>query len=127
MILGIEHTAICAQDTKALTDWYVKVFGMSVVYDNGKGTYFVKAHDGSMIEIFPAETEIAPTDKANWGLRHIALSVSDDGFDALVEKLREEKVEVVVDVSVSESGVRTFLFRDIEGNLFHLIYRPVAL
>ena len=127
MILGIEHTAICAKDTKKLADWYVKMFGMSVVYDNGKGTYFVKAPDGAMIEIIQADTDIAPTPTKDWGIRHYALSVSEDGFDELVEDLKEEGVEVVTDVAVSSKGIKTFFFRDIEGNIFHLIYRPEAL
>ena len=49
MIAGIEHIAVCSKDTAALKDWYIKVFGMKQVYDNGKGTYFVAAADGSMI------------------------------------------------------------------------------
>ena len=86
MILGIEHTAICAKNTKQLADWYVKMFGMSVVYDNGKGTYFVKAPDGAMIEIIQADTDIAPTPTKDWGIRHYALSVSEEGFDELVKE-----------------------------------------
>ncbi len=127
MILGIEHIAVCARDTKALTDWYVKMFGVSVVYDNGKGTYFVKAPDGSMIEIIQSGTDAAPTPAKDWGIRHFALSVSEEGFDDLVKKLKAENVEVVTDVAVSPKGIKTFFFRDIEGNIFHLIYRPEAL
>ena len=92
------------------------------IYDNGKGTYFVKAPDGAMIEIIQADTQIAPTPTKDWGIRHFALSVSDEGFDELVEKLREENVEVVTEVSVSSKGIKTFFFRDPEGNIFHLIY-----
>lgn len=127
MITGIEHVAVAAKDTKRLTDWYVRVFGFEVVYDNGKGTYFVKAADGSMMEIIAAETNEAPTEPKEWGIRHFALSVTEDGFDEMVEKLRAENVTVVTDVVVTPKGIKTFLFRDIEGNLFHLIYRPVAL
>ncbi len=127
MITGIEHVAIAAKDTKRLTDWYVRVFGFEVVYDNGKGNYFVKAADGAMIEIITAETTEAPTEPKEWGIRHFALSVTEDGFDEMVAKLRAENVTVVTDVVVSPKGIKTFLFRDIEGNLFHLIYRPVAL
>ncbi len=127
MITGIEHIAVAAKDTKRLTDWYVRVFGFEVVYDNGKGTYFVKAADGSMMEIIAAETDTAPTQPKEWGIRHFALSVTEDGFDEMVEKLRAENVTVVTDVVVTPKGIKTFLFRDIEGNLFHLIYRPVAL
>ena len=50
MITGIEHIAIFANDTKKLCDWYKEMFDFRIVYDNGKGTYFVAAEDGSMIE-----------------------------------------------------------------------------
>mgnify|MGYP002581393480 CR=1 FL=1 len=127
MIKGIEHIAVCAKDAKALTDWYVKMFDFKVVYDNGKGTYFVKAADGSMIEIFAADTDQYECGLKDFGILHFALSVDDAGFDEMVEKLKAEGVSVVTDVSVSSKGIKTFFFRDIEGNIFHLIYRPVAL
>lgn len=127
MITGIEHIAVLAKDSKALTDWYVDMFGFEIVYDNGKGTYFVKAADGSMLEIISAESECAPTGAKEWGIRHLALSVTDDGFDKMVEKLKSENVEVVTDVAVSSKGIKTFFFRDIEGNIFHLIFRPTPL
>lgn len=127
MITGIEHTAVLAKDSKSLTDWYVDMFGFKIVYDNGKGTYFVKAADGSMLEIIACDGDSRPTDAKEWGIRHFALSVTEDGFDEMVQKLKAENVEVVTDVSVSSKGIKTFFFRDIEGNIFHLIYRPTPL
>ena len=127
MITGIEHIAVLAKDSKALTDWYCDMFGFSICYDNGKGTYFVKAADGSMLEIISAESDPAPTGAKEWGMRHFALSVTEDGFDSMVEKLKAAEVEVVTDVSVSANGIKTFFFRDIEGNIFHLIFRPTPL
>ncbi len=127
MIKGIEHIAVCSNDTKRLTDWYVKMFDWQIVYDNGKGTYFVKAADGSMIEIIAADGNDFTSEAKAGGLRHFALSIDDDDFDAMVEKLKAEGVEVVTDVAVSSKGIKTFFFRDIDGNIFHLIYRPVAL
>jgi len=127
MVTGIEHIAVLAKDSKALTDWYCDMFGFSVCYDNGKGTYFVKAADGSMLEIISTEGDCAPTDTKAWGMRHFALSVTDEGFDEMVEKLKAAEVEVVTDVSVSSKGIKTFFFRDIEGNIFHLIFRPTPL
>ena len=126
MITGIEHIAVCARDTAALKDWYVKMFDFKVVYDNGKGTYFVAAPDGSMIEIMAADKDMGKNEPNDSGVRHFALSVTDDGFDKMVEKLKAEGVEVVTDVK-EKNGVKTFFFRDIEGNIFHLIYRPQSL
>lgn len=127
MIKGLEHTAVCAKDTKALADWYVEMLDMKIVYDNGKGTYFTAMQDGSMIEIIQAKTEQVVADPGDFGLRHFALSVDEEGFDAAVEKLKAAGVEVVTDVAVSSKGIKTFFFRDIEGNIFHLIYRPTPL
>ena len=126
MITGIEHIAVCAKDTAALKDWYVKMFDFKVVYDNGKGTYFVAAPDGSMIEIIVADKDMGKNEPNDSGVRHFALSVTDDGFEKMVEKLKAEGVEVVTDVK-EKNGIKTFFFRDIEGNIFHLIYRPNPL
>ena len=46
MVSGIEHIGIVSKDTAALKDWYMQVFGGKVVYDNGKGTYFIAFEDG---------------------------------------------------------------------------------
>ena len=126
MITGIEHIAVCAKDTAKLKDWYVKMFDFKVVYDNGKGTYFVAAPDGSMIEIIAADKDMGKNEPNDSGVRHFALSITDDGFDAMVEKLKVEGVEVVTDAK-EKNGIKTFFFRDIEGNIFHLIYRPNPL
>lgn len=127
MIKGIEHIAVCARDTKALAEWYVDVFCWKIVHDNGKGNYFVKAADGAMIEVMASNGEEFTSGLFDGGIRHIALSIGSYSFDAMVAKLKGLGVEVVTDVTVAESGIKTFFFKDIEGNIFHLIYRPVAL
>lgn len=126
MITGIEHIAVCAKDTAKLKDWYIKMFDFKVVYDNGKGTYFVAAPDGSMIEIIVAGKDTGKSELSDSGVRHFSLSVTEDGFDKMVEKLKAEGVEIVTDVK-EKNGIKTFFFRDIEGNIFHLIYRPEPL
>jgi len=125
MITGIEHVAIYAADTAALKDWYMKMFDFKVVYDNGKGTYFLLAPNGAMIEFVKA-SEIGEKmgDKVS-SIRHLALSV--DNFEEMVDKLMAEKVEIVAEPVVSSKGIKTFFFRDPEGNVLHLIYRPEPL
>ena len=126
MITGIEHIAVCSADTAALKDWYIKMFGFKQVYDNGKGTYFVAAPDGSMIEIIKAGEGDASCGMSDPGIRHFALSVDRDGFEPMVAKLKAEGVEVLTDAA-EKNGTKTFFFRDIDGNIFHLIYRPNPL
>ena len=127
MIQGIEHIAVCAKDTAKLKDWYMEMFDFKQVYDNGKGTYFVAAPDGSMIEIIAAKQDTGKCDSADLGIRHFALSVGENDFDAMVKKLKDAGVEVVTEAATSSKGIKTFFFRDIEGNIFHLIYRPQPL
>lgn len=125
MVKGIEHVGIFGKDTKALADWYCKVFDFEIVYDNGKGTYFVAAEDKSMIEICVADTEPKSTTPKESGIRHIALTT--DNIEEMTDKLIAAGVEVVTPMTISASGVGTFFFRDPEGNILHLIQRPSPL
>jgi catechol 2,3-dioxygenase-like lactoylglutathione lyase family enzyme len=128
MVHGIEHTAIAAKNSRELADWYVKVFGCRIVYDNGKGTYFVAFENGDMIEIVSAEKDKPQDEEKTAGIRHIALAVGSKEFDELVPVLKAEpRVSEVHDVSVNPKGLKTYWFRDIEDNFMHLIYRPEPL
>lgn len=124
-MIGIEHIAIFAKDTKALSDWYVKTFDGKIVYDNGKGTYFVAFADKSMIEFCTASCENIPTELEVGGIRHIALSV--DNFDEAVANVKAAGVEVIKDAAVAPNGIGTMFFRDPEGNILHFISRPEPL
>ncbi|MCL2837543.1 MAG: VOC family protein [Oscillospiraceae bacterium] len=124
MVKGIEHLAIFSNDTAALKNWYMEMFGFEQVYDNGKGTYFLKAQDGGMLEFVTAEEVASAQGAKTSGIRHIAIAVSD--FEGMVEKLMTESVGVVSEPAES-NGIKTFFFRDIDGNVLHLIFRPNPL
>jgi len=125
MKIGIEHIAIFAKDTKALSCWYKDMFDGEIVYDNGKGTYFVAFSDKSMIEFCKACDENEATELEKAGIRHIAISTDD--FDGLCKKVIESGVEILKPATVSDKGIGTIFFRDIEGNILHLISRPEPL
>mgnify|MGYP001058769864 FL=1 len=125
MKIGIEHLAIYAKDTKALSDWYKDMFDGEVVYDNGKGTYFVAFSDKSMIEFCSAESENVPTELNTPGIRHIAMSV--DEFDALAKRVVDSGAPILKEANVNAKGIGTIFFRDPEGNIVHLISRPEPL
>ena len=126
MIKGIEHIAVCSANTKALCDWYVNVLDMKVVYDNGRGTYFVAAPDGSMIEIITETEKAAHGDMQMGGIRHFALSVDRDEFEPMVDKIRAAGCKTLSEPK-EKNGIKTFFFSDIDGNIYHLIYRPNPL
>jgi catechol 2,3-dioxygenase-like lactoylglutathione lyase family enzyme len=122
MVTGIEHIAIFSEDTARLKNWYQEKFDWQQVYDNGKGTFFLKAQDGVMIEFVTAEGRGADSGVKLSGIRHLAISVSD--FDGMVARLAECEV---VSPPAESKGVRTFFFRDIDGNILHLIQRQQPL
>jgi len=122
MVTGIEHVAIFSKDTAKLKDWYISMFDFTQVYDNGKGTYFLKAQDGAMLEFVTADEDCLDKGVKTAGVRHLAIGVSD--FEGMVKKL--EGVEVITPPAESK-GVKTFFFRDIDGNILHLICREKPL
>ncbi len=124
-MIGIEHICICSRDTAALKDWYMDMFGWKVVYDNGKGTFFLKADDGGMIEFQKSDIEGTKDEMKTVGIRHIAISVDD--FDGMVKKLKDAGVKVLIDAAVSAKGIGTMYFEDPDGNVLHIIHRVTPL
>lgn len=128
MVYGIEHVAVVSKDTATLKDWYMDMYGGRVVYDNGKGTYFLQFSDGSMIEFVTAQADKPDDVEKSAGIRHLAFAVSYHEFDEIVAKLKaDDRVEEVHDVSENAKGLKTYWYKDIEGNFSHLIYRPDPL
>lgn len=125
-MMGIEHLGLFSKDSEALKNWYIKLFGWSEVYTNEeKKTYFLKADDGVMIEFCLTEKGGEDFDKDTEGLRHIAISV--DNFEEAVSKVKNIDAEIVADASVNAKGIGTMFFKDPDGNILHLIYRPTKL
>ena len=127
MVKGIEHVAIFSKDSKALSDWYKEMFDLKTVYDNGKGTYFLAFESGDMIEFCMTDVLEDKKHEKTSGIRHFAFSIDDADFDAMVKKIKDSGAEVVTDVVATAKGIKTFFFRDIDGNVSHLIARPEPL
>jgi glyoxylase I family protein len=123
MVSGIEHAAIAAPDPGKLAAWYVETLGFAINYQSARTT-FVKAPDGSMIEILTSEGEHAPQTMKDPGLRHLALTVTD--FDAVYEQLKAKGVNFVTEAT-NAKGVKTVFFTDPEGNYLHIIQRETPL
>lgn len=127
MIKGIEHIGICANDTDSLKDWYVRLLGFRVVYENNKSpkTYILYLNDGSMIEIYPSGESSKIFGNRVSGIRHIALIA--ENFEEMCNSLYDNHVEITEAAKASASGNKTIFFRDPEGNILHLIDRPNPL
>jgi glyoxylase I family protein len=126
MVKGIEHTAIASPDPEKLAKWYVDHLDFQINYKSGNSrTHFVKAADGSMIEIIeskgPAPAESGMKDP---GIRHMAITVTD--FDAECRRLKQLGVPFLTEPATS-GGNSTVFFRDCDGNILHLLQREKPL
>lgn len=118
MYKGIEHTAIATPDPEALGQWYEKNLNFPINYRYG-GNVFVKAPDGTMLEMIPSVGEALAAEMKTPGIRHLAIAVDD--FDASVADLKSKGIEIIDTVAVGAN--RLAFFADPDGNLCHLIYR----
>ncbi len=123
MIRGIEHSAIASPDPAALAEWYVDTLGFVINY-RGSTAFFIKAPDGSMIEIIPSEGVRAGATLKTPGLRHLALTVTD--FDAVYAGLKAKGVQFVSE-PLAAKGNKVVFFTDPEGNYLHLLERETPL
>ncbi len=123
MFLGLEHTAIASPDPERLAAWYVEKLGFTVNYRYA-GNVFVKAPDGAMLEIIPAEGERPVQTLKTPGLRHLAIRVAD--FDAAHRRLKELGVELLGE-PIELQGNRLLFFADADGNYLHIIKRAHPL
>jgi glyoxylase I family protein len=123
MFQGLEHTAIASPDPARLAEWYVQNLDFHINYTYG-GNYFVRASNGTLIEIIPSEGDRAPQQMKDPGIRHLAISV--DNFDAAMEELRKRGIQFLTE-PIAVQGNRLIFFSDADGNYLHLIQRPQPL
>ena len=123
MFKGLEHTGIASPNPRNLAQWYVDHldFVINFEYD---GNYFVKAADGTMLEIIPSIGDRAQQAMKDPGIRHLAVSVDD--FDAALERLRNDGVGLLTQPA-NVKGNRLVFFADGDGNLLHLVQREKPL
>lgn len=123
MFKGLEHTAIASPNPKALAEWYRDTleFRINFEYD---GNYFVRATNGSMLEIIPSQGDRPSNQMRDPGIRHMAIEVDD--FDAALAALIEKKARFLGE-PYNNQGNRLAFFSDCDGNILHLISRPTPL
>jgi glyoxylase I family protein len=123
MFLGLEHTAIASPSPARLAEWYVQYLGFRINYEYD-GNFFVRAPNGTMLEIIPSEGERAPQKMKDPGIRHLAIAVED--FDASLRDLKNRGVHFLTEPYVNQ-GNRLVFFSDSDGNILHLIQREKPL
>jgi glyoxylase I family protein len=123
MFKGLEHTAIASPNPEALAGWYRDKLDFRINYTYA-GNYFVRAANGTMLEIIPSEGSRPANEMKTPGIRHLAIEVED--FDAAHAELQKREVRFAGD-PFSNQGNRLVFFHDLDGNLVHLIQRPAPL
>jgi glyoxylase I family protein len=123
MFLGLEHTAIASPNPRGLAEWYVERLGFRINFEYD-GNFFVRAPNGSMLEIIPAEGVAREAALKDPGLRHLAIAVDD--FDACYAHLKRQGTNFLTE-PYENQGNRLVFFTDADGNFLHLIHRPNPL
>jgi glyoxylase I family protein len=123
MFQGLEHTAIASPDPAALAQWYVDMLGFHINFRYDV-FYFVKARNGTMLEIIPSEGERGSNKPKDPGIRHLAIAV--DNFDEAYEDLKRKNVTFLGEPYETQ-GNRLVFFADRDGNILHLITRQKPL
>ncbi|HTP89172.1 MAG TPA: VOC family protein [Bryobacteraceae bacterium] len=119
MFQGLEHTAIASPNPRRLAEWYVEHLGFRINFEYD-GNYFVRAPNGSMLEIIPSAGAVHPATLKDPGIRHLAIAVDD--FDAACAHLKSQGTSFLAE-PYENQGNRLVFFTDADGNFLHLIQR----
>jgi glyoxylase I family protein len=126
MNFSVEHIGVPARNVAALRDWYVNKLGAECISPNGAEPPFFIRLPGSvaMFEIYTSTgSNPVVEDNGLAGWRHMALRV--DSLDAARKELESRGVAFIEPVKPATGGGRILFFKDCEGNLLHLVDRPV--
>jgi glyoxylase I family protein len=126
MNIDIEHIGLPARDPRALKDWYVRVLGGVVVFEDLKiPAFLVRLGNGPMVEIYPSTSATAETaNNALAGWRHVALRV--DNLEFARTELERRGLAFTSEIKPAGGGGRVLFFPDPENNLLHLVERPLG-
>ena len=120
-----EHLGLPARNPLRLKNWYVRVLGAKLVFDNGETppAFFVSLPGGLMLEIYQCAASLEVTgDNSLRGWRHLALRV--DSIKKARSALAKKGVKFTDPVKPAGGGGHVLFFRDAEDNLLHLVERP---
>ena len=124
MNFSIEHIGVPSANPVALKNWYERVLGARLIWDNGQNPpVCLVALSGAWLEIYAAEAPLSERGNNKLaGFRHVALRV--DSMDAAKAELTGRGVKFTEEARPAAGGGRVLFFKDCEGNLLHLVERP---
>src|SRR5450631_3922750 len=124
MNISVEHIAIPAANPTALKNWYERVLGAKLIFENGQNPpTFIIALSNVWFEIYAAEKPLPERGNNKLaGFRHLALCV--DSIDAAKAELETRGVKFTEEIRPAAGGGKVLFFEDGEGNLLHFVERP---
>lgn len=128
MNFSVEHIGLPARDAAALRDWYVAKLGATCIAPTGEEPpYFIRLPGATaLFEVYRASGANAVTeDNGLAGWRHLALRV--DSLEPARQFLEARGVKFIDPIKPAAGGGRVLSFKDVEGNLLHLVDRPVGV
>ncbi len=125
MNISIEHIAIPTPDPARLKDWYERVLGARVIFDNGANppTLLIALPGGGWFEIYASDGALeGRRNNSLAGFRHVALRV--ESLDQARAELEKRGVTFPGPERPAAGSGRVLFFEDCDGNLLHLVERP---
>jgi catechol 2,3-dioxygenase-like lactoylglutathione lyase family enzyme len=125
MTIELNHTIVPARDKVASAKFFARLFGLS--FDENAVGYFapVRVNDRLTLDF---DDDYSAADR--FDVHHYAFHVSDEEFDAIFNRLQEERLAYGSDPRNPDNGKlnnwnggRGLYFRDPSGHLLELLTR----
>jgi glyoxylase I family protein len=123
---SVEHLGLPAHDPVVTKNWYVHTLDGKMTFTDGKTPpcFFVQLPGGVSLEIYKANSSLKETsDNKLAGFRHVAMRV--DSIESARAMLEQRGVKFTAGIGSAGGGGRVLYFEDPDGNLLHLVERPV--
>jgi catechol 2,3-dioxygenase-like lactoylglutathione lyase family enzyme len=118
MAIVLDHTIVPARDKVASAQYFAKIFGLT--YDGPMGPFAPVRVNGTLTIDFDDRWE-------NFGVHHYAFHVSDEEFDAIFGRIKEDGIAYgsqpwsLGDMKVDESGGgRVVYFFDLANHVLEI-------
>jgi catechol 2,3-dioxygenase-like lactoylglutathione lyase family enzyme len=120
-VAGLAEIVLWVGDMEKALHFYRDLFGLEVISPTGLPNKFLRAGDAGgpipeMIVLVPHPDPQFPREKAKRVLHHLAFRVDASAYDDLMERFRNEGIEVRSGIHPVLKGVRTFYVDDPDGN-----------